>query len=75
MSEVITRHSVLVLRCMYRESYTAYYQDQQIHYIYMYIYIYIYIRGPRWHSGQGAVLQIGMLLVRSQLVSLDFSLA
>jgi len=42
MSEVITRHSVLVLRCMYRESYTAYYQDQQIHYIYMYIYIYIY---------------------------------
>ena len=30
--------------------------------------------GPRWHSGYGAVLQIGRLLVRSQLVSVDFSL-
>ena len=31
-------------------------------------------RGPGWHSGLGAVLQIGRSLVRSQLVSLDFSL-
>ena len=30
--------------------------------------------GDRGSSGQGAVLQIGRLLVRSQLVSLDFSL-
>jgi hypothetical protein len=29
-------------------------------------------RGPRWHSGYGAVLQIGRSLVRSQLVSLEF---
>ena len=28
--------------------------------------------GPRWHSGQGAVLQVGRPLVRSQLVSLEF---
>ena len=28
--------------------------------------------GPRWHSGQGAVLQIGRSLVRSQMVSLEF---
>jgi len=29
---------------------------------------------PRWHSGSDAVLQIGRLLVRSQMMSLDFSL-
>jgi len=29
-------------------------------------------RLPRWHSGWGAVLQIGRSLVRSQLVSLEF---
>ena len=29
-------------------------------------------RGPRWHSGQGAVLQIGRSLVRFQMVSLEF---
>ena len=28
--------------------------------------------GPQWHSGYGAVLQIGMSLVPSQLVSLKF---
>ena len=28
--------------------------------------------GPRWHSGYGAVLQIGRSLVRSQLVLLEF---
>jgi hypothetical protein len=28
--------------------------------------------GPRWHSGYGAVLQIGRSLFRSQLVSLEF---
>jgi len=28
--------------------------------------------GPRWHSGQGAVLQIGRSLVRSQMVTLEF---
>jgi len=27
--------------------------------------------GPRWHSGEGAVLQIRKSLVRSQLVSLE----
>ena len=27
------------------------------------------MEGPRWHSGYGAVLQIGRSLVRSQLVS------
>jgi hypothetical protein len=26
----------------------------------------------RWHSGSGAVLQIGRLVIRSQLVSLEF---
>jgi hypothetical protein len=31
-------------------------------------------RGPRWHSGEGSVLQIGRSLVRSQMVSVDFSL-
>ena len=31
-------------------------------------------RGPRQYSGYGAVLQIGRSLVRSQLVSVDFSL-
>ena len=36
---------------------------------YIYIYIYIYMQ---WHSGLGAVLQIGRSLVRSQLVSLEF---
>jgi hypothetical protein len=30
------------------------------------------MRGPRWHSGWGAVLQIGRSLVRSQLVWLEF---
>ena len=30
------------------------------------------LRGRRWHSGYGAVLQIGRSLVRSQLVSLEF---
>ena len=29
-------------------------------------------KGPRWYSVYGAVLQIGRLLVRSQLVSLEF---
>ena len=29
-------------------------------------------RGPQWHSGKGAVLQIGRSLVRSQMVSLEF---
>ena len=29
-------------------------------------------RGPRWHSGLGAVLQIGRSLVRFQMVSLEF---
>jgi len=43
-------------------------------YIYIYMYVCMYVWGPRWHSGQGAVLQIGRSLVRSQLVSLDFSL-
>ena len=28
--------------------------------------------GPRWHSGYGAVLHNGRLLVRSQMVSLEF---
>ena len=28
--------------------------------------------GPRWHSGEGAVLQIGRLQVRFQMVSLEF---
>jgi len=28
--------------------------------------------GPRWHSGKGAMLQIGRSLVRSQLVPLEF---
>ena len=28
--------------------------------------------GPRWHSGEGALLQIGRLLVRFQMVSLEF---
>jgi len=28
--------------------------------------------GPRWHNGQGAVLQIARSLVRFQLVSLEF---
>ena len=28
--------------------------------------------GPRWHSGEGAVLQIGRWLVRFQMVSLEF---
>ena len=28
--------------------------------------------GPRWHNGQGADLQIGRSLVRSQLVSVEF---
>ena len=32
----------------------------------------IHHRGPRWHSGYGAVLQIGRSLVRSQLVSLEY---
>ena len=40
----------------------------------LYIYIYIY-GGRRWHSGYGAVLQIGRSLVRSQLVSLEFFIA
>jgi len=30
--------------------------------------------GPRQHSGEGSVLQIGRSLARSQLVSVDFSL-
>ena len=30
------------------------------------------LRVTRWHSGEGAVLQIGRSLVRSQLVSLEF---
>ena len=30
------------------------------------------VRLPRWHSGLGAVLQIGRSLVRSQMVSLEF---
>ena len=30
------------------------------------------IRGPRWHSDEGTVVQIGRSLVRSQLVSLEF---
>ena len=28
--------------------------------------------GPRWHSGLGAVLQIGRSLVRFKMVSLEF---
>jgi len=32
----------------------------------------ISVGGPRWHSGEGAVLQIGRLLVWTQLVSLEF---
>jgi len=28
--------------------------------------------GPRWHSGEGAVLQIGKSLVRFQMVLLEF---
>jgi len=28
--------------------------------------------GPRWHSGKGAVLQIGKSFVRFQMVSLEF---
>jgi len=32
----------------------------------------VVMRGPRWHSGYGAVLQIGRSLVRSQMVSLEF---
>jgi len=32
----------------------------------------ISVGGPRWHSGEGAVLQIGRSLVRCQLVSLEF---
>ena len=28
--------------------------------------------GPQWHSGSGAVLQVGMSLVRSQMVSSEF---
>jgi hypothetical protein len=32
----------------------------------------VHIGGPRWRSGQGAVLQIGRSLVRSQLVPLEF---
>ena len=31
-----------------------------------------YLLGPRWHSGYGAVLQIGRSLVRSHLGSLEF---
>ena len=30
------------------------------------------MREPQWHSRYGAVLQIGRLLVSSQLVSLEF---
>ena len=30
------------------------------------------LRGPRWYSGLGAVLQIGRSLVRFQMVSLEF---
>jgi hypothetical protein len=30
--------------------------------------------GPRWHSGYGTVLQIRRLLVRFQMVSLEFSI-
>ena len=32
----------------------------------------MYMRGPRWRSGYGAMLQIGRLLVQSQMVSLGF---
>ena len=39
---------------------------------YYYYYYYYYYWGPRWHSGKGAVLQIGRSLVQSQLVSLEF---
>jgi hypothetical protein len=36
---------------------------------------YLLPRGPRWHSGKGAVLQVGRSLVRSQLVSFEFFIA
>jgi hypothetical protein len=32
----------------------------------------LFLGGPRWHSGKGAVLQIGRSLVQSQMVSLEF---
>ena len=32
----------------------------------------ISVVGPRWHSGEGAVLQIGRSLAQSQQVSLEF---
>ena len=32
----------------------------------------VFDRGPPWHSGYGAVLQFGRLLVRFQMVSIEF---
>ena len=44
----------------------------EIEYLNFFVLVKAWKGGPRWHSGEGAALQIGRSLVRFQMVSLEF---